>query len=205
MLTWCRESLDERTLRFVILSDTGRLRWGEVLALWRDSAPFRTAFNELLAAAPFAAFRWETPPVAAGDMSGDFEFVLADSPELLTAADPSAFADHFRRAGSSPVVTFRNLGGDAELIAPCSHASEAYCSHLGAFVRGAPEAQRHALWEEVSRALERRLGQRPVWLSTAGGGVAWLHVRLDDRPKYYVHGPYRLYRPRGEAAGESPA
>ncbi len=31
----------------------------------------------------------------------------------------------------------------------------------------------------------------PVWLSTAGAGVSWLHVRLDDRPKYYGHGPYR--------------
>ncbi|MFL6237620.1 MAG: DUF6940 family protein [Thermoanaerobaculia bacterium] len=29
--------------------------------------------------------------------------------------------------------------------------------------------------------------------STYGGGagVSWLHVRLDDRPKYYGYGPYR--------------
>ncbi|MGI9175867.1 MAG: DUF6940 family protein [Rhodothermales bacterium] len=25
-----------------------------------------------------------------------------------------------------------------------------------------------------------------MWLSTAGGGVSWLHVRLDSRPKYYA-------------------
>ena len=35
-----------------------------------------------------------------------------------------------------------------------------------------------------------RLGGKPVWLSTAGLGVGWLHVRLDDRPKYYRHAPY---------------
>jgi hypothetical protein len=29
------------------------------------------------------------------------------------------------------------------------------------------------------------------WLSTAGMGVPWLHVRLDDRPKDYGHRPYR--------------
>jgi len=28
-------------------------------------------------------------------------------------------------------------------------------------------------------------------LSTAGMGVYWLHVRLDTRPKYYQHTPYR--------------
>lgn len=37
-----------------------------------------------------------------------------------------------------------------------------------------------------------RVGTRPVWLSTAGAGVAWLHVRLDDRPKYYSYRPYTL-------------
>jgi hypothetical protein len=31
----------------------------------------------------------------------------------------------------------------------------------------------------------------PEWLSTAGAGVSWLHVRLDDRPKYYGYAPYR--------------
>jgi hypothetical protein len=36
-----------------------------------------------------------------------------------------------------------------------------------------------------------RLGAKPVWLSTAGGGVSWLHVRLDDQPKYYGFEPYR--------------
>ena len=48
-----------------------------------------------------------------------------------------------------------------------------------------------ALWQVVGEAMERRLGTEPVWLSTAGAGVSWLHVRLDDRPKYYGHAPYR--------------
>ena len=63
--------------------------------------------------------------------------------------------------------------------------------HLAAFVRQAPEPQRHALGESVGGAMGRRLGAAPVWLSTAGAGVPWLHVRLDDRPKYYGYGPYR--------------
>jgi hypothetical protein len=52
-------------------------------------------------------------------------------------------------------------------------------------------AQRYALWEAVGRVAERRLGTAPVWLSTAGAGVSWLHVRLDDRPKYYAFTPYK--------------
>jgi hypothetical protein len=55
----------------------------------------------------------------------------------------------------------------------------------------APEPQKHALWMLVGVAMQRRLNNRPVWLSTAGAGVSWLHVRLDDRPKYYGYRPYR--------------
>src|SRR5262249_59079316 len=60
-----------------------------------------------------------------------------------------------------------------------------------AFVRQAPDTQRHALWKLVGAAMQRRLGAKPVWLSTAGAGVSRLHARLDDRPKYYSHEPYR--------------
>ena len=65
------------------------------------------------------------------------------------------------------------------------------CLFAAAFVRHAPERQKHALWERVGEAVERRLGPKPVWVSTAGAGVSWLHVRLDDRPKYYGYAPYR--------------
>jgi hypothetical protein len=197
MWTWPCESPDKQTIRFLVRSGDRPLSRGEVLELWRDSTAFRTAFSDVLAAAPFEAFRWETPAVTASDMQSAFEFVLTESPELLTAADPSPFAAHFRHAGSAPVVAFRNLGGDAQLLVPCPLAPETTYTHLASFVRTAPQAQRQALWIEVSRALGQRLGQQPVWLSTAGGGVAWLHVRLDDRPKYYVHRPYRLYERRG--------
>ena len=76
-------------------------------------------------------------------------------------------------------------------LAPrCQTVPSAY-GHLAAFVREAPEAPRHALWQSVGAARARRVGPSPVWLSTAGDGVAWLHVRLDDRPKYYRFEPYR--------------
>ncbi|MGB1216866.1 MAG: DUF6940 family protein [Saprospiraceae bacterium] len=30
-----------------------------------------------------------------------------------------------------------------------------------------------------------------MWLSTAGLGVYWLHIRMDNRPKYYKHKAYK--------------
>jgi hypothetical protein len=96
------------------------------------------------------------------------------------------------------VVEFPNLGRDAIMVVPCPIGAASKYGHLAAFIRQAPESQKHALWEVVGEAMERRLGKSPVWLSTAGAGVSWLHVRLDDRPKYYGYGPYR--RDGGQAA-----
>ena len=41
-------------------------------------------------------------------------------------------------------------------------------------------------------ALERRLSRQPLWLSSAGLGIYWLHLRLDSRPKNYSFQPYRV-------------
>lgn len=33
----------------------------------------------------------------------------------------------------------------------------------------------------------------PIWLSTSGLGVYWLHMRLDRRPKYYTYEPFKEF------------
>ena len=103
--------------------------------------------------------------------------------------DGGAFAGHFRT--DREVVTFGNIGGDALLVAPCPEGVGTDFSHLASFTKTASPSAQHALWTEVGDALTSRIGTRPIWLSTAGHGVAWLHVRLDSRPKYYSYEPYR--------------
>jgi hypothetical protein len=180
-----------RGLRVTVALDGSPAPYAEVLRGWQTDAAFRSWFLGLLADSPFTAFRWETPPVTTATASRPFEFVLLNSPGLATNPDANAFAEHFRRAAEGGVVAFPNLGKDAILVVPCPNGPPSAYGHLGAFVRHAPEPQRHALWELVGTTMGRRLGTRPVWLSTAGAGVSWLHVRLDDGPKYYGHAPYR--------------
>lgn len=186
-----KELTDRSGLRFVVERDAHPASIVDVLLGWQRDTAFRALFNALLAEAPYAAFRWETPLVTTATVTRPFEFVLLDSPGLARRPEPEAFAEQFRAAPTAEVVEFANLGGDAILVVPCPQAAPSAYGHLAAFVREAPEAQRHALWQRVGEAMSRRIGARPVWLSTAGAGVAWLHVRLDDRPKYYGFGPYR--------------
>lgn len=180
-----------RTLKVTIHLEATPLTYAEVLHQWHADAEFRAFFNALLVKSPFDAVRWETPPVTEATAGRVFEFVLINSPGLARKPDADAFAEHFERAGRAEVIEFPNLGGDAILVVPCPSASPSVYTHLASFVRQAPESQRQALWELVGATMLRRLGTAPVWLSTAGAGVSWLHVRLDNRPKYYGHEPYR--------------
>lgn len=197
MSPWSAEVVErsERLVRYVVREGEGVLAFDRALELWVEEPAFRVFFDDLLRAAPFEALRWETPPLTAAGARRAFEFVLLDAPDLLGPPDREAFAEHFPECGSAApadaVVDFGNLGGDAHLVVPCPSGADDDYAHLAAFLRSAPAAQRHALWRAVGAATRRRLGARPLWLSTAGGGVAWLHVRIDARPKYYTHAPYR--------------
>ncbi len=70
-------------------------------------------------------------------------------------------------------------------------------THIAAFTKHAPIAQQHALWNEVALQLRKTLKEKgnevPIWLSTSGLGVYWLHIRLDTTPKYYNWKEYKLY------------
>ena len=89
-------------------------------------------------------------------------------------------------------AVFPNLGNDAVLVVPRPSGAAAAWSHLAAFVRNAPAHQVHELWRVIGITMEQQLGTSPIWLSTAGMGVSWLHVRLDSRPKYYGFAEYTV-------------
>lgn len=189
------ELVDRRGMQFACMDGRTPLAYDEVLRRWSDDDSFAALFCAALAAVPYAAFRWETPGITAASAARAFEFVVLDSPEIDRRPDRQAFAEHFARAADAPVIEFATLGNDAVLVVPSPQADDRCYGHLGAFVRHAPAAQQAALWAAVGRAMRRRLGAKPVWLSTAGAGVSWLHVRLDDRPKYYGHAPFRRTSP----------
>lgn len=191
MWTGHRKELTDGTLHFAVERDAEPVSFADVLQGWQTDPAFREWFNALLSDAPFSAFRWETPAVTSATAARPFEFVLLDDPDLARRPDPGAFAEHFLRARGATVIDFANLRGDAVLVVPCPVAAPTAYGHLAAFVRTAPADQRDALWKCVGETLARRLSAKPVWLSTAGAGVSWLHVRLDDRPKYYGYEPYR--------------
>jgi len=171
------------------------LRFAEMIELLRTDRSFGDWYSSILRQPDFPAFFWEHPPLTLARLVEPAEFVLLTAPVLQSLRpDQAAFSEHFnaaRSGGSESAVTgFRNIGGDALLIVPCPKGEPEQYTHLGAFIRRAPATQIEEFWRATAEAVTENLGERPMWLSTSGLGVAWLHVRLDSRPKYYQYRPY---------------
>lgn len=164
------------------------MSFAQVCEGWRTDAGFRAQWITSLKSIPFRAYCWECPPVSGSTRNSAFECVFVPSPSLARMkTDAYAFSGHFRPG--SGAATFWNLGGDALLVAPCPEQTGNF-AHLASFTATASAERQDALWKAVGEALATRIGPQPLWLSTAGHGVAWLHVRLDSSPKYYRHAPY---------------
>ena len=180
----------DRIQRISVFSNDKQITYSEVINLWQQDRSFRSFFISLLADTPMTAYFWETPPVTKFTVEREFEFVLIDSPKLADLKpDTSDFQQHFKSA--TEVVTFPNLGNDALLVVPCPIAKIVAYTHLASFIREAHHTQQHLLWQTIGRSIEQSLNEQPIWVSTSGLGVHWLHVRLDSRPKYYAFKPYK--------------
>lgn len=200
-ITFTSETLASGTLRHQPRSEERALTWAEFADGLRNGPSLRAQLTATLAACPHAGFFWETPASSAATRGSPFEMVVVPAPHLARAQpSPEAFAEHLE-PGPGDVRTFANLNGDALLVVPRPLTDEACYGHLAAFVRAAPSAQVDALWQHVGEALVTAWSRspQPVWLSTSGSAVPWLHVRLDARPKYYSYAPYRAHPQHGDA------
>lgn len=178
--------------RLTVTRDETPLSFAQVLALWREDSAFVEQFCDVLSESTFEAYFLELPKLSQSQLDEPFECVLVNAPMLqLQSQDDGAFADPFAERGKALAIGFDNLGGDAFLVVPTPTSPHADYTHLASFCRTAPFAQQRALWRLVSISVDERLSDRPLWLSTSGLGVSFLHVRVDKRPKYITFEPYR--------------
>lgn len=95
------------------------------------------------------------------------------------------------------VQVFPNLGGDALLVVPSPPPSSSLLpldsfTHLAAYVRSAaPNGDKHLLLSLAAQSVQQQW-QNGTWVywSTSGLGVSWLHMRIEQQPKYYTYTPY---------------
>jgi len=183
----------DRRIRYRISDGAHDLSWSSVLEQWQTDQMFRQFFTSLLSGAAFDGFRWETPALTQQTADRPFECVLVNTPGFVVRkTDGRSFSEHFiETTDDEGVVHLLNLSEDAMLVVPSPRTDDDVHGHLAAFVRGAPESQISSLWRVPGRAVAAHLSDTPNWGRTAGGGVAWLHVRIDQWPKYYSCREYK--------------
>lgn len=191
MYRYQKKDLTENSCKYKIYKEDNQLSYYAFLDLLQQEIQFRTFFIELLSDIPFRAYQWEMPPVTARSADQPFEFVVTKNVHIDLPPDPGPFSQYFKEPNDNAIAVFDNLGGDAKLIAPAPAAEDLNYSHIGVFTGEAPAELQHQFWQATGRITEEHLSDQPLWLNTAGGGVAWLHVRLDTRSKYYRHRPYK--------------
>ena len=168
------------------------ISWSGLFYLWQSDSDFTRFFVQHLADTPYESFCWECPVLLGESVQQPLEYVLINAPDLHgRSPDTSSFAKPMSRSQHwNTVAVFPNLGADATLVVPRECAPTPVYTDIASFSRSAPEDQQQEFWAAVAQTMEVRCGDLPVWLNTAGGGVAWLHVRLDDAPKYYRFAGY---------------
>lgn len=186
--------------------------WATVLS-FAKLPRFRTSLTEQLVNSEHGAFFFECNPVRWDTLAATpFEFVLLPAPELerVVRADSAPFRQYLSQAQAAGKLTtdFLNMGSDGVMVVPSglgkpltAGAKRVKNAHLASFLRNSDSAEIDAFWKHVFQALSSELKERRsdrsddphqwTWLSTHGGGVSWLHMRIDSRPKYYHYGPYR--------------
>jgi len=171
------------------LTVTHRKFWQELA----EEGPFLDTFIATLRNSPFKAYFFETPYVNNEIIDTQFEFVLVEAPQLYNAPeDRRAFSEHFSDSHRS-AVKFSNLGADASLVAPRPLSDSPVYTHLAVFMNKASSPEVKEFWSLAGQTALETINHRkrqPVWISTSGLGVYWLHLRFDSRPKYYQYDPY---------------
>lgn len=191
------ESIEPGTTRITIADASGNLLSFRAFFDSCVTKPqFGLWFTEEIRQVNQIGFHWELPPLVTGRLDQAFECVVVDNHQFATMSpDPISFANQFEKAAGEPqttVIEFPNLSGDARLLVPLpkSDQQSAY-THLAAFLNDAPRDQVRSFWQLAGALAREQISDtRPYWLSTAGMGVAWLHLRFDSRPKYYRYRPY---------------
>lgn len=176
--------------RYKIKAADHFLSFVEVVNAWGQKQSFREFYTKLLSELPFSAVYWEHPPVTTITIETlNYEFSVRPASRLANfKADPSRYQAYFTEAS---IVSFLSLGKDCQLVVPGPHDKATDYTHLLTFLRTASAEQKGAFWQAISQQLQGRLSANPLYLSTHGMGVPWLHVRLDEQPKYYGDEKYK--------------
>ena len=129
-------------------------------------------------------YLWKTS-VLSNDVDMKFKDEFIANNNLDVDQNYTSFSKYFLSSKNPDVCSFYNKSGDAYLIVPMPRKGKNF-SNLKNFIDNADHNQQEAFWKEVAyHAVREKEIHGRVWVNTHGFGVPYLHVRIDQVPKYY--------------------
>ncbi|MFT6130708.1 MAG: hypothetical protein ACJATN_002439 [Neolewinella sp.] len=176
-----------------ILEDDHLLTFSQVIEGWRDNAAFREFYWATLLKHGGNGCFWEHPCLNRETVDQIYECVITQTDAF---SKRTANFRPFARAVSpgKRISIFPNLSGEALLVVPNQPEDISFNGRdLISFLQTAPTDLIHDLWKSIGQETAKAIAaDAPFqYLSTHGLGVLWLHIRLEEQPKYYHHRPYR--------------
>ncbi len=185
--------LSEKSSRLQLQEDGQPLSFAAVVHLWENNPPFRDFYVATLLKHGGNGCFWEHPRLNKTTAGQPYECVLTSTNSFSVRT--ANFTPFSRAVDSNRMISvFPNLDGTALLVVPNQPEVPAFNGRdLMAFLHTAPGPLIHEFWTTVGQVTGQAIAEASAFqfLSTHGLGVIWLHVRLEERPKYYHHRPYR--------------
>ena len=169
------------------------------------SATIRKQFIQSIVSTGYDNCYLEFPPITQDllDSSKVAEYTVLESSKFKDA-DWTVFNDKLKKNHSknhsndqkSEAIYFPNISGDTILVVPVPTTDpeiDKYSSDLMTFLKHGHKRQQHCLISLFAKtALQLIDTCKKIYISTHGHGVAWLHVRLSNTPKYYTYKKYSI-------------
>ena len=154
------------------------MEWNTVLNNWEKGRYFTYPISRK------SKFLWNTSVLK---NNGECKFIQKFKTNKLLPKEQNIFSfkEYIRKSKNKYVISFPNLSGDTLLVVPMPREGKNYAT-IKDFVDSAPIIQQKMFWKEVAILSRRQMKKhKNVWVSTHGMGVAYLHVRICNNPKYY--------------------
>lgn len=188
-----QEKINHKTYLYYLLEKGDRISFAKWAELIQNSNEFILFFIDLLRKVEFEGYFWEVKSTNKTEWHNTFEFVIIKSRKLPSIeAKNTAFKEFFNTKDAA--ISFPNLGGDALLVVPIELVNTKHYGHLAAFIRNGDKLKVIGFWKKVGASYQDSISENYIWLSTAGLGVPWLHIRIDKTPKYYRHSDFKETR-----------
>ena len=156
------------------------MKWKDILEKWYKE-PLKYPDNIK------NSFFWETKPITNEKSIFKQKFIQNEYLNNLKQ-NYSPFQNEINKSKNKYVTSFYNLSGDTLLIVPIPKKGKNFAT-LKNFIDNASKTQQEYLWKEVSKQIKKLLKKnkgKPLWVSTHGTGVHYLHIRICNKPKYYL-------------------